>query len=65
MSEKEQAQLLKLLHRWVEFEEAADAAASFEAVGAMLTQRQELLRETRELLTLRIPAPESHGQRRG
>lgn len=63
MREREQAEAVKLLREWLEFEAAADAAASVDAVGAMLAQRTALIERTKKLLTL--GGPESHGQRRG
>lgn len=66
MSEKEQAQLLKLLRKWLQFEAEADAVKSAEEALAMLPRREALMKETADFLLLELPQrPESHGHRRG
>jgi hypothetical protein len=73
VSEKEQLAAVRLLRKWLDFEKAADAAGSFDEVGAMLAQRDALMKETGDFLLLPVVATdvevgaevESHGQRRG
>ncbi len=56
VSEKEQAQALKLLEEWVRRMQAIRASLAAEEL--------DLLERSERFLTLPLPTPESHGQRR-
>lgn len=56
MSEKEQAQALKLLREWVEMMQRIRASLGPSEVA--------LLERSEAFLRIPLPAPESHGQRR-